>query len=235
MPMSPLQHNSSAAVAASEASKSGGGKPATSADSGEHLSGQEFSSQERALLLCLAHDSISSALQHREISLDPPTPHLAEPRGVFTSLYLLRDRAREDQRKEELRGCVGYILPACSVFRAVAETARAAAFSDNRFPPVTPEEAPRLEIELSILSPAKPIRRRRNRSRLPRSAHQLARPPWPAAAPGPGRARLEPQDFSGANLPQSRTSPGRLAKRRDHRSLHSRNLRRKKWSVVSGQ
>ncbi len=145
-------------MAASEASKSGGGKPATSADSGEHLSGQEFSSQERALLLCLAHDSISSALQHREISLDPPTPHLAEPRGVFTSLYLLRDRAREDQRKEELRGCVGYILPACSVFRAVAETARAAAFSDNRFPPVTPEEAPRLEIELSILSPAKPIR-----------------------------------------------------------------------------
>jgi AmmeMemoRadiSam system protein A len=154
MPMSPLQHNSSSAVAAP--------------DSGHELSSQEFSHEERALLLRLAHDSISSALQHREISLDPPTPHLADPRGVFTSLYLRRDRPeedsagedqpREDQRKEELRGCVGYILPACSVFRAVAETARAAAFSDNRFPPVSQEEAPHLEIELSILSPARPIR-----------------------------------------------------------------------------
>lgn len=40
----------------------------------------------------------------------------------------------------------------------MAETARAAAFNDSRFPPVTAEEAPHLEIELSILSPAKPIR-----------------------------------------------------------------------------
>jgi uncharacterized protein len=163
MPMSPLQHNSSSAVAASEASRPEGGKPATGAPSGRELSSQELSSQklaseefssasfshaERALLLRLAHDSISSALQHREISLEPPTAHLAEARGVFTSLYL----------REELRGCVGYILPACSVFRSVAETARAAAFDDNRFPPVSGEEAPHLEIELSILSPAQPIR-----------------------------------------------------------------------------
>jgi len=57
----------------------------------------------------------------------------------------------------ELRGCVGYVLPTCPVYRAVAETARAAAFDDNRFPPVTPDEAPHLEIELSILSPPQPI------------------------------------------------------------------------------
>jgi AmmeMemoRadiSam system protein A len=111
-------------------------------------SGQEFSREERTQLLCLAHDSISSALQHHEISLDPPTPHFAEPRGVFTSLHV----------RGELRGCVGYVLPTCPVYRAVGETARAAAFDDNRFPPVTLEEAPHLEIELSILSPAQEIR-----------------------------------------------------------------------------
>ena len=123
--MSPLQHNSSSALA----------------------SVQEFPSEERAQLLRLAHDSISSALEHRELALDPPTPHLAELRGAFTSLHL----------DGELRGCVGYVLPTFPVYRAVAETARAAAFDDNRFPPVTNEEAPHLEIELSILSPAKPI------------------------------------------------------------------------------
>ncbi len=126
MPMSPLQHNSSSAVTA----------------------GQEFSTEERSQLLRLAHDSIASALERREIALDPPTPHLAEPRGAFTSLHL----------RGELRGCVGYVLPTCAVYRAVAETARAAAFDDNRFPPVSKEEAPHLEIELSILSPAQPIR-----------------------------------------------------------------------------
>jgi AmmeMemoRadiSam system protein A len=40
----------------------------------------------------------------------------------------------------------------------VAETARAAAFNDNRFLPLTPEEAPHLQIELSILSPPQAIR-----------------------------------------------------------------------------
>lgn len=94
------------------------------------------------MLLRLAHDSISSAFERRKISLDPPTPHFAEYRGVFSSLYL----------RGELRGCVGYVLPNCSLYRAVAETARAAAFDDNRFSPVTVDEAPHLEIELSILS-----------------------------------------------------------------------------------
>jgi AmmeMemoRadiSam system protein A len=103
----------------------------------------EYSQEERALLLRLAHDSILSALERREVPLEPPTAHLAEPRGAFTSLYL----------RGELRGCVGYVLPVNSVYRAVAETARAAAFEDTRFNPVTREEATGLTVELSILSP----------------------------------------------------------------------------------
>jgi AmmeMemoRadiSam system protein A len=53
---------------------------------------------------------------------------------------------------------VGYVLPVSDLYRAVAETARAAAFEDTRFHPVKLEEAPLLEIELSILSPPQPIR-----------------------------------------------------------------------------
>jgi AmmeMemoRadiSam system protein A len=107
----------------------------------------EFSHEERTLLLQLAHDSILSALENREVSIDPPSRHLAEPRGAFTSLYL----------NGELRGCVGYILPVGSLYRAVINTARAAAFEDARFYPVTREEARHLEIELSILSPPRLI------------------------------------------------------------------------------
>jgi AmmeMemoRadiSam system protein A len=119
-------------------------------ESGEVSPGKfsrEFSQDERTLLLRLAHDAIVSALERREIPLDPPTDHLAEPRGAFTSLYL----------RDELRGCVGYVLPVSPVYRAVADTARAAAFEDTRFHPVTLPEAGELEIELSILSPPQPI------------------------------------------------------------------------------
>lgn len=107
----------------------------------------EYSADERTLLLRLAHESILSALEGREISLDPPTDHLAQPRGVFTTLYL----------RDALRGCIGYVLPVSSVYHAVAGTARAAAFQDTRFPHITLPEAHDLEIELSILSPPQRI------------------------------------------------------------------------------
>ena len=107
----------------------------------------EFSPQERRLLLQLAHQAIMSALEQREISLMPPDPHLAEPRGVFTTLYYRGD----------LRGCVGYVFPVASLYRTVAESARGAAFDDSRFAPVTRDQAPELEVSLSILSLPQPI------------------------------------------------------------------------------
>lgn len=139
--MPPLQPNSSPVVDSLSHNTAEGIK------AGRSTSIEEFSAQERALLLRLAHDSISSSLGRRAISLEPPTPHFAEHRGTFSSLYL----------RGQLRGCVGYVLPQFSLYRAVAETARAAAFDDNRFSPVTAEEAPHLEIELSILSRPQPI------------------------------------------------------------------------------
>lgn len=142
MPMSPHPPNSPALP---HSSPSPCAEPVTG--SALQLDAGEFSAEERSSLLRLAHDSILSALESRDISLDPPSPHLSEPRGAFTSLYF----------HGELRGCVGYILPVYPVYRAVAETARAAAFEDNRFPPVTHGEALDLEIQLSILSPAQPI------------------------------------------------------------------------------
>jgi AmmeMemoRadiSam system protein A len=110
--------------------------------------GAEFSNEERALLLRVAHDSIQAALQQLQIPLEPPWPHLAERRGVFTTLYL----------HGELRGCVGYVFPVVPLYQAVAETARSAAFDDTRFYPLTAAEAPDLQISLSILSALHPVR-----------------------------------------------------------------------------
>jgi AmmeMemoRadiSam system protein A len=118
-----------------------------SSASGAETPSPEFSAAERTQLLSLAHQAILAALQKREIPLEPPTTHLAELRGVFTSLYL----------RGALRGCVGYVFPTTPLYRAVAETARAAAFEDNRFDPVKLDEADNLQIGLSVLSPPRPI------------------------------------------------------------------------------
>jgi AmmeMemoRadiSam system protein A len=107
----------------------------------------EFTAEERAVLLRLAHESIVSALERREISLTPPSPHLNEPRGAFTTIYF----------HGNLRGCVGYVFPVASLYRTVAETARAAAFEDTRFSPVSLQEAADLGVSLSILSPLRVI------------------------------------------------------------------------------
>ena len=119
----------------------------------------EFSLEQRRALLRLAHQAILSALERRPFPEALPLPSgLAEPRGVFTTLYLRDELHRELHREShrelhrQLRGCVGYALPIAPLYRAVAETARAAAFDDSRFLPVTLEEASQLEVSLSVLS-----------------------------------------------------------------------------------
>jgi AmmeMemoRadiSam system protein A len=108
----------------------------------------EFSAEERTLLLRLAHQAITATLEGRDISLVAPSPHLAEPRGAFTTLY----------RRGDLRGCVGYVFPVTSLYCTVVESARGAAFDDSRFQPVTLEETRDLEVSLSVLSPLERIR-----------------------------------------------------------------------------
>jgi AmmeMemoRadiSam system protein A len=111
----------------------------------------EFSLDQRRTLLRIAHEAILSVVERRPFPEPSPLPPgLSDPRGVFTTLYL-RDLGRH------LRGCVGYAVPIAPLYRAVAETARAAAFEDSRFLPVTKEEALKLEVSLSILSRLFPI------------------------------------------------------------------------------
>src|SRR4051794_27785176 len=101
-------------------------------------SAQEFSPEQRQALLRIAHESILSAFSDQGLPSSTPIEGLSEPRGVFTTLYL----------HGSLRGCVGYAVATSPIYLAVAETARAAAFDDSRFKPVTIQEAKELEVSL---------------------------------------------------------------------------------------
>lgn len=108
----------------------------------------EYSPEERSLLLRVAHASIEAALDARELDLTSPNPHLDEQRGAFTTLYV----------GGQLHGCVGYVLPVASLYRTIAETARAAAFEDTRFRPITRTDLDRLTVDISVLSLPQPIK-----------------------------------------------------------------------------
>ena len=140
--------------------------------------------------------------------------HLAEPRGAFTTLHLFG----------ELRGCIGYVLPAGSLYQTVAETARAAAFDDPRFQPVTEDEAPHLKIEISVLSVPRPIRP----EEIEVGKHGLI--VTAGARRGlllpqvPLEWELGPRDLPGADLRQGWAASRCVAARRGDSGLHRRGV-----------
>ncbi len=100
--------------------------------------------EERKELLQIARKSIESVLLHRPTTdLSSLQGELRELRGVFVTL----------KRHGELRGCIGYVEPRLPLAEAVQEVAQKAAFEDPRFLPLTMEEWPDVDIEISILSP----------------------------------------------------------------------------------
>ncbi len=104
--------------------------------------------EEKKALLKLARRTIETYLREGRIpAYEPPSRGLLTQRGAFVTLH-------KDSR---LRGCIGTFLSTRPLYQTVQEMAVAAATQDPRFPPLTLEELPEVEIEISVLSPLKRI------------------------------------------------------------------------------
>lgn len=107
-----------------------------------------LSDQDRRTLLRLARAVVSEIItQDRILSVPPLTGPLAQQAGAFVTLFLAG----------RLRGCVGLPRPDLALGETVVQAALGAARNDPRFQPVSPAELAELEIEISVLSEAKPI------------------------------------------------------------------------------
>lgn len=97
-------------------------------------------------LLKYARKVIEAALQHAS---RPEYPALSTTLrcGAFVTL---RENA-------SLRGCIGRMQSSDPLAQTIADMALAAAFEDPRFAPVTADELPYIEIEITLLSPLAPI------------------------------------------------------------------------------
>ncbi len=111
---------------------------------------QEFSlsDDEKRMLKDIALTSIKDSLDSKPIShYSPLTSHLSSKCGAFVSLH----------KQGRLRGCIGHFGEDVPLHEIVAEMARAAAFEDPRFMPVTKDELDDIDIEISVLTPMRRI------------------------------------------------------------------------------
>jgi AmmeMemoRadiSam system protein A len=109
-----------------------------------------LSSTQRRFLLALAKSSIEYGAVHgRPIPVEPAAlgPELTAKRATFVTLGMMG----------KLRGCIGTLQTVRSLAEDIAHNAYAAAFRDPRFSPVEKRDIDRLDIHLSVLTPAEPL------------------------------------------------------------------------------
>jgi len=114
------------------------------------LTNASLAAEHCSTLLRLARQAVEQAAAGRA----GPSPRLEDfpealraPRATFVTLTC----------HGGLRGCIGALQASIPLVEDVIEHARSAATEDFRFPPVRPEEAPEIEIEISILSEPAPL------------------------------------------------------------------------------
>jgi uncharacterized protein (TIGR00296 family) len=94
-------------------------------------------------LIKLARGAISTYFKGKEVPVsDDIKKEFGEDSGVFVSLYI----------REDLIGCIGIPRPTMSLYKAVIQAAKGAAFEDPRFPPLREDQMDGLRVEISVLT-----------------------------------------------------------------------------------
>ena len=109
-----------------------------------------LSDADKKALKEIAFNSICDSLDGKPIAQPALTSDLSpltSKCGAFVSLH----------KHGHLRGCIGHFGEDYPLHEIVAEMARAAAFEDPRFMPVTRDELNDLDIEISVLTPMRRI------------------------------------------------------------------------------
>jgi len=116
----------------------------------QKVTSDSLSDSEQRYLLEVARQAVRAAAETGRRQ-EPPAGapnRLREKRAAFVSLH----------KRGELRGCIGSTMARLPLDQAVADAAYSAAMQDPRFDPVTVDELPDIEVEISVLSPLAEIR-----------------------------------------------------------------------------
>ena len=110
-----------------------------------------LSPEQRQTLLRIARESIDAVLHGKRVDIDTAAldDTLKRPAGAFVTLSTRGDG--------DLRGCIGSIMPVAPLVQSVSENAINAAFRDPRFEPLSAEEWPGIELEISVMGPIETV------------------------------------------------------------------------------
>jgi AmmeMemoRadiSam system protein A len=105
-----------------------------------------FTKEEKDKLFTLARENITSLLyQKKRLSIDNKNiPDIFKKQlGAFVTLKI----------KGSLRGCIGKFVSSDPLYKVILESSESSAFEDPRFIPLTKEELPKTDIEITVLGP----------------------------------------------------------------------------------
>lgn len=106
-----------------------------------------LTTEEERLLFGIIRSAIAHGLQRNKGTVPvPPEGALHRELGAFVTLKIHGD----------LRGCIGSLVGKGPLYGTVWNMARAAAFEDPRFQPLTLREVDDLELEVSVMGPVTP-------------------------------------------------------------------------------
>ena len=111
-----------------------------------------LSDEDCTRLLGLARETVTQALRTGATHVSG-----AEPKGLTEGMKAVRGGFVTLNKHGELRGCIGEIVPRREIWKVVREQALNAAFHDPRFSPVQAEELGAIDVEISILTPPRPV------------------------------------------------------------------------------
>jgi AmmeMemoRadiSam system protein B/AmmeMemoRadiSam system protein A len=115
----------------------------------DNQASQYLNDQEQQAALKLARNTLELEFKLTQEKYEDYVKHpiFKEKRGVFVTLNI----------NHQLRGCIGLIEPVKPLAKGIIEMAKAAAFNDQRFEPLTKEEFKNVKIEVSVLTPPRKI------------------------------------------------------------------------------
>ncbi len=107
-----------------------------------------LSEEERVELHRIAKTVIENKARGEAVpAFSPVGDKLREERGAFVCVY----------KQGMLRGCIGLIEASGPLHKTVEQMAESAAFRDPRFRPISADELPYLNLEISVLTPLQKI------------------------------------------------------------------------------
>jgi len=109
-----------------------------------------YTKDEQQILHSIARQSIHSGLTQQQpltVIASDYSEALQQKHATFVTLNI----------NKQLRGCIGSLTPYRALVDDIAHNARAAAFSDPRFPALSEAEFEQLDYHLSILSDTTPM------------------------------------------------------------------------------